>query len=256
MPARQQFLFAPERPLVERLGVEFFRSIPTSAGVYKMRDAADPIIYIGKARNLRQRLRSYRVANPETLSRWHLRLLQRVVRIELELCEDEIAALKHEAAQIRLHRPKFNRAGVWPGKPQFIAWRIFGNAIQMHVCETPPQDFEAFGPMRSNALRIQNALLQLLWCAANPSKPVADLPCGWIHNNIPDVVTVVSERIHELGKTVRNVLTTDTPNFDALNAMLVSRCTFDTNAIARDLEFLQEWTARRTPDQAPGVRPT
>src|SRR6476619_2328494 len=112
MSARQQFLFPPERPIVERLGADFFRNLPPCPGVYKMHDASGEIIYIGKARNLRQRLRSYRVANPETLSRRHLRLLQRIARIELELCEDESAALKHEATLIRSHRPKFNRAGV------------------------------------------------------------------------------------------------------------------------------------------------
>ena len=35
------------------------RQLPTSPGVYLMRDAGGTIIYVGKARNLRQRVRSY-----------------------------------------------------------------------------------------------------------------------------------------------------------------------------------------------------
>ena len=84
MPAGQQFLFAPEKPLVQRLGRKFFRKLPAQAGVYKMRDAQNHIVYVGKAKNLRQRLGSYRVANPERLGRRHLRLLQPVTRIDLD----------------------------------------------------------------------------------------------------------------------------------------------------------------------------
>ena len=56
----QRLLFPAAEPLVERLRGNFFREI---------------VLYIGKAKNLRKRLASYRVANPERLSRWHLRLL-------------------------------------------------------------------------------------------------------------------------------------------------------------------------------------
>ena len=39
-----QLLLIPDpRPLVERLGCEFFRQAPESAGVYLMRDAADTL---------------------------------------------------------------------------------------------------------------------------------------------------------------------------------------------------------------------
>jgi excinuclease UvrABC nuclease subunit len=74
----QMLLFADPRPLVERLGPEFFRRAPQSPGVYLMRDRADSVLYVGKAKNLRKRLASYRVANPERLPRRHLRLLRAV----------------------------------------------------------------------------------------------------------------------------------------------------------------------------------
>ena len=46
---------------------------PTSPGVYLMRDAAGEIIYIGKARSLRQRVRSYFNASGD--SRYHVKFL-------------------------------------------------------------------------------------------------------------------------------------------------------------------------------------
>lgn len=74
---------------------------------------ADPgVLYVGRAKNLRKRLSSYRVANPERLSRRLVRLLHRVQRIEYDVCADE-----REEMLICVLSPQFNRAGKvrpWP----------------------------------------------------------------------------------------------------------------------------------------------
>src|SRR6185369_6098964 len=88
----QMLLFPDPRPLVERLGANFSRQAPESAGVYLMRDHLDNVLYVGKARNLKKRLASYRVANPDRLRRRHLRLLHSVARIELRECPSEVSA--------------------------------------------------------------------------------------------------------------------------------------------------------------------
>src|SRR5262245_47305578 len=106
----QLLLFADPRPLVERLGLEFFRGLPQLPGVYLMKDATSAVLYIGKAKNLRKRLNSYRVANPDRLPRRHLRLLASVACIDFELCADESAALAREAQLLQSLKPKFNRA--------------------------------------------------------------------------------------------------------------------------------------------------
>jgi predicted GIY-YIG superfamily endonuclease len=118
-----QLLLIPDpRPLDERLGRKFFRHAPKRTGVYLMRDAADRVLYVGKARNLQQRLRNYRIANPDRMPRRHLRMVREVARIEFQFCPGESAALKRESKLLRSLRPKFNRAasgrgrrGSWPG---------------------------------------------------------------------------------------------------------------------------------------------
>ena len=55
----QKLLFPDPKPLVERLGREFFWGLPESPGVYLMRDATDSVLYIGKAKSLRKRVNSY-----------------------------------------------------------------------------------------------------------------------------------------------------------------------------------------------------
>src|SRR6516165_6317422 len=97
----QLLLFPDPQPLVERLGRDFFRTAPESPGVYLMRDAGETVLYVGKAKNLRQRLGNYRVANPDRMPRRHLRLLRAVTRIELQELPDEPSALARESELLR-----------------------------------------------------------------------------------------------------------------------------------------------------------
>lgn len=115
MAAGQLWLFPPPKPLVERLGEDFFRALPSGPGVYLMCGAGEGVLYVGKARNLRKRLSSYRVANPERLPRRIVRLLFRVTRIEFDVCPTEQAACHREELLICVLNPRFNGAGkVWP----------------------------------------------------------------------------------------------------------------------------------------------
>lgn len=116
MATGQLWLFPPPRPLVERFGADFFRALPAAPGVYLLCGETEGVLYVGKARNLRQRLSSYRVANPERLPRRIMRLLFKVRRIEFDVCVSEAAAVEREAALICVLQPRFNHAGqVWSG---------------------------------------------------------------------------------------------------------------------------------------------
>src|SRR5436190_16894382 len=143
----QPLLLADPRPLVERLGAEFFREAPEGAGVYLMRDAADKVLYVGKAKNLRQRLGSYRVANPDRMRPRHLRLLRSVARIELHACESEDSALAKESALLRNLRPKYNKAGTWPFPPRHVAWRLSPNGFELAVMGIDMAGWFSAGPL-------------------------------------------------------------------------------------------------------------
>ena len=115
MATGQLWLFPPPRPLLERLGKDFFRQLPARPGVYLMCGAEAGVLYVGRAKNLRKRLSSYRVANPERFPRRMIRLLHRVTRIEYDECANEFAAQEREELLICVLAPPFNRAGkVWP----------------------------------------------------------------------------------------------------------------------------------------------
>ena len=190
MPASQTLLFPDPRPLVERLGPDFFRQLTDRPGVYLMQDAAGLVLYVGKAKNLRQRLGHYRVANPDRMGRRHLRLLRQVARIELQECADELAALAREAELLRALKPKFNRAGVWPATPRFLVWRGAGQTLELAISERPAIGWQVFGPFGSGAVFLRAALVRLLWHALNPASGSAAMPQGWLHGRLGAIAAI------------------------------------------------------------------
>lgn len=246
MAAGQQWLFAPATPLVERLGRKFFRQAPEKPGVYLMRDASGEVVYVGKAKNLRRRLRSYRVANPEHMTRRHLRLVREVTRIDFNLCHHESAALAREAGLLRRLKPKFNRAGVWPGKARFVTWRFADETVQLSVDEVPPLGWERFGTLGGYAPRLHGAVVRLLWLALNPQAGFSQLPHGWTSTRLPLPVTIgCGARIREIRSALENVFWGKPGAFtDWLMATVATRLpAFDRAAVLADLEEINYFTA-------------
>src|SRR5580698_10317219 len=163
----QALLFPDPRPLDQRLGAAFFRQAPRRPGVYLMKDAADNVLYVGKARDLKQRLNNYRLANPDRMPRRHLRMVREVARIEFQFCPNESAALRRESKLLRSLKPRFNRAGVWPGKPRFIVWRRDGEELELGITEVPEPHWRRFGPLNGCARSLHHALTRMLWLATN-----------------------------------------------------------------------------------------
>lgn len=191
-------LFPDPQPLVERLGREFFLNAPRCPGVYVMRDAADAPVYVGKAKNLRQRLAAYRVANPERMPRRHLRLLRTVRRIEFEECPDGPTALAREAQLLRSLRPRFNRAGTWPGPARFFSWRQADEALQLAVWAAKPEEGWFWrGPMGVGALVLRAALARLLWCAIHPERGLVAMPAGWFAGRHNEVTVIPTNEMQE-----------------------------------------------------------
>ena len=190
MTAIQTLLFPDPRPLVDTLGQEFFRNIPQSAGVYLMRDASLTVLYVGKAKNLRKRLCSYRVANPDRLPRRHLRMLRAVVRIDLEELPDEGTALARESELLLKLRPRFNRAGTWPAPPRFVMWRQTVEHLELRISQNPQTGWEGIGPLGSISRSLRNALARLIWCALHPQLGPSRMPVGWLHGQFEEIVRI------------------------------------------------------------------
>jgi len=81
--------------------------IPPEPGVYFMRDGTDSIIYIGKSRKLRSRVRSY-FQDSNHKSHRIATMVQQVTEIEFIVTDTEAEALALEANLIKQHQPYFN----------------------------------------------------------------------------------------------------------------------------------------------------
>jgi len=84
----------------------FLLNLTQRAGVYQMYDELGELIYVGKAKNLKQRVSSYfraRGLNDKTLA-----LVARITKIEIVVTQSETEALILEQTLIKKHRPQYN----------------------------------------------------------------------------------------------------------------------------------------------------
>ncbi len=86
---------------------EALRHIPGKPGIYQFYDENGTIIYIGKAKNLRHRVRSYFRKNKYQTAK-NQSLVARIANLEWIVVGSEVEALLTEANLIRKHKPKYN----------------------------------------------------------------------------------------------------------------------------------------------------
>ena len=88
------------------IALEMISNFPSSPGIYLMKTAEGAILYVGKARNLKKRVRAY--VGPGD-SRLHIRfMVQLVASVEYIVTDTEKEALILENTLIKQHHPKYN----------------------------------------------------------------------------------------------------------------------------------------------------
>ena len=85
---------------------EVLNSLPTKPGVYLHKDAEGNVLYVGKAINLRNRVRSYFHSNVDSIKT--LRLRQHIADVEVIITDSELEALLLEMNLIKQYQPRFN----------------------------------------------------------------------------------------------------------------------------------------------------
>jgi excinuclease ABC subunit C len=80
-------------------------NIPEHPGVYRFFNKADKVIYVGKAKNLKNRLSNYFQANLATKTN---RMVHEAVRVDWTIVKTELEALALEFSWIKQYQPKYN----------------------------------------------------------------------------------------------------------------------------------------------------
>lgn len=95
---------------LRRIRREVLPDLPERPGVYFMKDRRGAPIYIGKAKNLQRRVRSY-FNGVEAHEPRRRKLVAAVREVDWEETPSELDALLLESRLIKEHKPRFNRAG-------------------------------------------------------------------------------------------------------------------------------------------------
>jgi DNA polymerase III subunit epsilon len=126
-------------------------SIPRAPGVYLMRDANERVVYVGKAKNLRDRVASY-FSQPLGYTRKMDGLIESLSRIQVEVVGSELEALLLESQLIRRYQPRYNTALRSHEQYPFIRIDISNPWPRVSLSKARKDDgARYFGPFRSAA---------------------------------------------------------------------------------------------------------
>ncbi len=145
-------------PTYEKLSLT--DGLPRRPGVYLFRDRHGEVIYVGKAKNLRTRVRSYFYGDTRKSVATMLRELQQVDHI---VCPTELEATVTEVRLIHAHRPRHNRRSRPPKASHWV--RLTDEQFpRLSLARTHrPDDPFALGPFRSR--KAAEVVMHALWDA-------------------------------------------------------------------------------------------
>ncbi|KUG25680.1 dna polymerase iii polc-type [hydrocarbon metagenome] len=124
-----------------------FSSLPAKPGVYFFKDGNDKIIYVGKAKLLKERVRNYFSSNSIRKAK---KIVSSASRLGHEETNTELAALITESELIKKHKPRFNTQLKKYGQSYFL--KIDRNNPAAKVTSSSIFDFDGndyFGPISS-----------------------------------------------------------------------------------------------------------
>jgi excinuclease ABC subunit C len=156
-------------------------TLPAAPGVYVFRDTAGAVLYVGKARSLRARVRSYWSARPG--DHRMLAHVPEVASIEIERTSSEARALEREGELIKELRPRYNVADREGRRSPHLRLTT-GAYPALEVAWSPDDPGELYGPYRTasearRVLRAAERLFTVRTCAIEipTAGGVLERPC-------------------------------------------------------------------------------
>jgi len=181
----------PAQPLLEeRLGIERFQSLPSTPGIYRFYDRDGALLYVGKAKNLRSRLFTYKRARAGSVSRKVSKLIGQISSFEIVETETEQDALLLENRMIRTERPPFNHANKQTEAYYFVYLKPDKTGVEFRLAmrihdETDESDWHGCYKGHAPVRRSFGCMLQLLWMAENNQHSPLHLPVQLSRNLTP-----------------------------------------------------------------------
>lgn len=153
---------------------EKVKQLPSTPGVYLMKDSQETIIYVGKAKNLKRRVQSYfqkSKAHPQKIKK----MVSNIKDFDFILTDTEFEAFMLECKLIKEHKPLFNKKMKSSNSYVFIVVHLDRELHQIEVTNNPNRREGKlyFGPFISKHT-VEKAIVSLkenfkILCS-NPSK--------------------------------------------------------------------------------------
>ncbi len=192
------------------IAAQLVSAVPTHPGVYIMKDAGAAVLYVGKAANLRSRLRSY-FGSPGELSLKLTEMMPRVAEFEYIVTDSEAEALLLENNLIKRHKPRFNIRLKDDKNYPYIKISLNESFPRLDVTRKVIDDGgRYFGPFASaKSMRQTMALLKRLFPYRSCTKKITGKdarPCleYHIHRCVAPCVGLVDEK--EYNQVIQQVI--------------------------------------------------
>ncbi|MEF2964224.1 GIY-YIG nuclease family protein [Paenibacillus sp. M1] len=158
---------------------EFLRNLPSSPGIYLMKDSLGGIIYVGKSKNLKQRVQSY-FYNSKSHSTKVKRMVSQIKDMEYRLTDTEFEAFMLECKLIHELKPVYNKKMKNPLAYSYIVIRNGRGMRRIEIDNNPAgEDGQiCFGPYAVSRNTVEKAMQEVREClriACNQS--ITGSPC-------------------------------------------------------------------------------
>jgi len=157
-------------------------ALPTAPGIYHFYGADGRLLYVGKAKNLRERVGSY-LSNAAGHSNKTLDLIRHSHDVRVRVAGSELEAALEEAATIRAHQPPYNRLGKHLPRIAFLKLTVTDLHPRLSIARKVGTGKARYlGPFRSRdeAERVRGVLTRLFrirTCAGRLRPDVTVAPC-------------------------------------------------------------------------------
>ena len=199
--ARRAFGEVTQLPVWTSALADELRGVPQKPGVYLLKDAGHEVVYVGKSRNLRQRLRTYATAAKPAGAKVKA-LRGTVASFDYLVTGSEFEALLLEAELVREHNPPFNQRLRNFRESAFI--KIEGGQFGRVMTTTllTADGARYFGPytsmpaVRAAVVALQDALG--LHCADDPAEPTPAVPEAEYRAQVDEAVAFIEGAADEV----------------------------------------------------------
>ena len=159
------------------------KKLPAKPGVYLMHDARDEIIYVGKAINLKNRVRQYFQSSRNKTAKIR-QMVSRIARFEYIITDSELEALVLECNLIKEHRPRYNTMLKDDKTYPYIKATVYEDFPRLLFSRELKKDKSRyFGPYSSagavkDTLELMHKLYQIRTCNRNLPRDIGkERPC-------------------------------------------------------------------------------